>query len=376
MTDNKLLFTPGPLTTSATVKAAMLRDAGSRDRDFLESVREIRRRLLAIGGDAGEYECVLMQGSGTFAIESVISSAIPREGKLLVLINGAYGRRIAQMARIHGIATETLDTPENQKILPEAVAERLAASPGITHVAVVHCETTTGILNPVETIGEVVRQAGVAYIVDAMSSFGAIPVDLACARIDFLISSANKCIEGVPGFGFVVARRTRLTEAKGRARTLSLDLHAQWAGLESDGQFRFTPPTHVLLAFHQALLELDAEGGVAGRAARYGANHEALMRGTAELGLEAYLSAQDQSYIITTFRYPRHPAFRFEDFYQRLSDLGFLIYPGKLTEEPCFRIGTIGRLSPPDIEALLAAMRRVLEEMEIAHTPPPVASPV
>lgn len=371
MTTSKLLFTPGPLTTSAAVKAAMLRDAGSRDRDFLQTVREIRERLLAIGGAAsqnnvGEYECVLMQGSGTFAIESVISSAIPREGKLLVLVNGAYGRRIAQMARVHGIETETVEAPENRKISPKAVAERFAASRGITHAAVIHCETTTGIVNPIEEIGAVAERAGVVYIVDAMSSFGAITLDLAAARIDFLISSANKCIEGVPGFGFVLARRGRLLEAKGRARTLSLDLHAQWAGFESDGQFRFTPPTHALLAFYQALLELQAEGGVAGRSVRYRANHTALMRGMTEMGFEAYLVPEDQSSIITTFRYPEHTRFRFEEFYARLSELGFIIYPGKLTAEPCFRVGTIGRLFPSDVEALLMAMRRVLGEMGVA----------
>lgn len=371
MTTSKLLFTPGPLTTSAQVKAAMLRDAGARDRDFLQTVREIRERLLAIGGaaspnNAGEYECVLMQGSGTFAIESVISSAIPREGKLLVLVNGAYGRRIAQMARVHGIETETVDAPENRKISPEAVAEAFVASRSITHAAVIHCETTTGIVNPIKEIGAVVERAGAAYIVDAMSSFGAIPLDLAAARIDFLISSANKCIEGVPGFGFVLARRGRLREAKGRARTLSLDLHAQWAGFESDGQFRFTPPTHALLAFFQALLELEAEGSVAGRSLRYRANHTALMRGMTEMGFEAYLVPEDQSFIITTFRYPEHTAFRFEEFYARLSELGFIIYPGKLTAEPCFRVGTIGRLFPSDIETLLTAMRRVLGEMGVA----------
>ena len=371
MTTDKLLFTPGPLTTSATVKSAMLHDAGSRDREFIETVREIRQRLLSIGGAAspqsgGEYECVLMQGSGTFAIESVISSAIPRDGKLLVLVNGAYGRRIAQMARIHGIETETLETPENCTISPKAVAERLAASRAVTHVAVIHCETTTGIVNPIEEIGEIVERAGAVYIVDAMSSFGAIAVSLAAARIDFLISSANKCIEGVPGFGFVLARRSRLLEAKGQARTLSLDLYAQWAGLESDGQFRFTPPTHVLLAFRQALLELEAEGGPAGRSERYRANHKALMRGMAELGIEAYLSPQDQSPIITTFRYPQNRRFRFEKLYEKLSQLGFVVYPGKLTAEPCFRIGTIGRLSPADIESLLAAMRNVLEEIATA----------
>jgi 2-aminoethylphosphonate-pyruvate transaminase len=199
-----------------------------------------------------------------------------------------------------------------------------------------------------------------------MSSFGAISLDLAAAHIDFLISSANKCIEGVPGFGFVLARRNRLLEAKGRARTLSLDLYAQWAGLESDGQFRFTPPTHALLAFHQALLELEAEGGPAGRSARYRANHAALMRGMTEMGFEAYLAPQDLSCIITAFRYPAHTRFSFEEYYQQLSQSGFIIYPGKLTTEPCFRIGTIGRLFPVDIEALLAAMGRVLEEMRAA----------
>jgi 2-aminoethylphosphonate-pyruvate transaminase len=371
MTTDKLLFTPGPLTTSATVKSAMLRDMGSRDCEFLEAVREIRERLLSVGGaesprNGGEYECVLMQGSGTFAIEAVISSVIPRDGKLLILINGAYGRRIAQIARVHGIDIEIFEAPENCKILPADAAKSLAKTPGITHVAVIHCETTTGIVNPIDEIGEVVQSSGAAYLVDAMSSFGAIPIDLAAAHIDFLISSANKCIEGVPGFGFVLARRGHLLEAKGLARTLSLDLHAQWTGLEADGQFRFTPPTHVLLAFRQALLELEAEGGPVGRLNRYRANHEALMRGMAELGIEAYLAPEDQSPIITTFRYPKNQRFNFEEFYQQLSQHGFVIYPGKLTKEPCFRIGTVGRLSPADIEALLTAMQSVLKKMGAA----------
>jgi 2-aminoethylphosphonate-pyruvate transaminase len=365
MIGSKLLFTPGPLTTSEGVKKAMLRDAGSRDGEFVTVVREIRHRLLAIGGAApgGDYECVLMQGSGTFAIESVISSAIPRDGRLLVLVNGAYGRRIVQMARVHGIAVETIEEAEDRNITAERVAERLAASPGTTHVAVVHCETTTGILNPIEEIGPVVARAGAAYIVDAMSSFGAIPIGLAAARADFLISSANKCIEGVPGFGFILARRTPLLAAKGQARTLSLDLYAQWTGLESDGQFRFTPPTHTLLAFHQALLELEAEGGVDGRAARYRRNHEVLVAGMAEMGFEQYLAPKDQSYIITTYRYPANSEFSFEAFYGQLSEMGFLVYPGKLSQEPCFRIGTIGRLGENDIERLLEAIARVAESL-------------
>lgn len=353
---DKLLFTPGPLTTSATVKQAMLRDLGSRDAEFLEIVCQIRERLLALGnGTRPEYECVLMQGSGTFAIESVISSAVPREGRLMVLVNGAYGRRIAHIARVHGISVDTVEVEENRKI----GAADFSVSEGTTHVAVVHCETTTGILNPIEEIGEVVARAGASYIVDAMSSFGAIPLNLAAAHVDFLISSANKCIEGVPGFGFVLGRRSAIEAAKGRARTVSLDLHAQWAGLEGDGQFRFTPPTHALLAFRQALTELEEEGGVAGRADRYRRNHEALCQGMRELGFEAYLAPEDQSSIITSFRYPKDGTFRFEDFYARLSALGYVIYPGKLSREECFRIGTIGRLSIGDIEGLLDAIRTV-----------------
>jgi 2-aminoethylphosphonate-pyruvate transaminase len=356
---NKLLFTPGPLTTSASVKQAMTRDLGSRDAEFLAVVRGIREKLLELGAcPRSSYECVLMQGSGTFAIESVISSAIPKDGKLLVLVNGAYGRRIAQIARVHAIPVEVVEVPENRKITAALAAERLSNG-GITHVAVVHCETTTGILNPIEEIGNVVSAAGAAYVVDAMSSFGAIPVDLGVGHVDFLISSANKCIEGVPGFGFVLARRGALEAAKGRARTLSLDLHAQWAGLEGDGQFRFTPPTHVLLAFDQALKELEQEGGVEGRGERYRQNHMMLCSGMRELGFEAYLRPEDQSYIITSFRYPADPAFQFEEFYTRLSDLGFVIYPGKLTRESCFRIGTIGRICPADIGRLLGAIRTV-----------------
>jgi 2-aminoethylphosphonate-pyruvate transaminase len=362
---SKLLFTPGPLNTSESTKAAMMCDMGSRDPEFLRVVRSIRERLLALGGSSKDdgYECVLMQGSGTFTIESVISSSIRYDGQLLVLVNGAYGRRIVEIARIHGIAVETLEQPENLRIQAGDVAARLAAAPGITHVAVVHCETTTGIVNPIEEIGAIVAGTGATYIVDAMSSFGAIPIDLKAAHADFLVSSANKCIEGVPGFAFALARRGALMAAHSKARTLSLDLYAQWAGLEKDGQFRFTPPTHALLAFHQALLEHESEGGVAGRAARYRRNHGILAQGMAALGFEPYLAPEDQSYIITTYRYPKGPAFVFEEFYARLSELGFVIYPGKLGREACFRIGNIGQLGEEEIKGLLKAIEHVMSRM-------------
>jgi 2-aminoethylphosphonate-pyruvate transaminase len=364
----KRLFTPGPLTTSATVKEAMLVDIGSRDDEFIAVVRDIRRQLLALGGvsQARGYEAVLLQGSGTFGIESVLSSAIPPQGKLLILINGAYGERMAVMAARHHLPVECLRWPENQTTDPEAVRQQLAADPAITHVAVVHSETTTGLVNPVEPIGQLVRAAGRTFIVDAMSSFGAIPLSLSAANVDFLISSANKCIEGVPGFSFVLAHREKLEACKGLARTLSLDLFEQWRGLELNGQFRFTPPTHAILAFAQALRELDAEGGVAGRAKRYQANHAALLAGMKALGFKTYLPSEHQGWIITAFHYPKDPAFQFEAFYRRLAERGMVIYPGKLGQVACFRIGNIGRLMPADIQDLLAAVAEVLKAMNVA----------
>jgi len=363
---DKILFTPGPLTTSQTVKLALLRDLGSRDGDFIARVADIRRRLLDLGGvSPDEFTAIPMQGSGTYAVESVFSSTVPRDGKVLVIINGAYGRRIAQMCATLGIAVGTLEFPEYQT--PElARIETELAGGAYTDVAVVHCETTTGIVNPIEAIGALARRAGARYIVDAMSSFGAVPIDIAGAGIDYLVSSANKCIEGVPGFGFVIARRSALLETEGRARSLSLDLLAQWKGLETSGQFRFTPPTHVLLAFHQALLELEAEGGVAGRSARYRENYRVLVEGMGALGFEAYLPPALQGYIITSFRYPATPGWDFETFYARLNERDFVIYPGKVSDGDCFRIGNIGRIFPADVKALLAAIKDVLVAMNVA----------
>jgi 2-aminoethylphosphonate-pyruvate transaminase len=364
---DKLLFTPGPLTTSATVKQAMLRDLGSRDDEFIDTVRSIRERLLAVAGvrPGQSFEAILMQGSGTFALESVISSVLPPTGKLLMLVNGAYGERMVLMAGPLGIPVETLRCPENETHEPAALQSLLERDRTITHVGVVHCETTTGILNPVAEFGRLVRAAGRSYIVDAMSSFGAIPLDLEAAGVDYLVSSANKCIEGVPGFAFVIARRTALLATEGFARSISLDLLAQWQGLEKTGQFRFTPPTHALLAFEQALRELEVEGGVAGRHARYATNHQIIAEGMARLGFQAHVPAARQSPIITTFRYPADPNFHFEEFYRRLSDKGFVIYPGKLSQADCFRIGCIGRLFKKDMEGLVTAVREVLADLGV-----------
>jgi 2-aminoethylphosphonate-pyruvate transaminase len=360
-----LLFTPGPLTTSATVKAAMQRDIGSRDADFIELVAGIRSELLHIAGVSREqgYEAVLMQGSGTFGLESVISSVIPPEGRFVVLANGAYGERMAAIAERLGISTRLARWPENESPQPAAVQRLIEEEPGATHVAMVHCETTTGILNPIDEIVRIVKAGDREFILDAMSSFGGVPLDLSKLEIDYLISSPNKCLEGVPGFSFVLARRAALEATKGRARSVSLDLLAQWEGLERNGQFRFTPPTHALLAFARALEELRQEGGVTARAARYRASHETLRTGMRRLGFAEYLPAERQSNTITAFRYPDDPSFRFEDFYHRLRARGFVIYPGKLSQADCFRIGTIGRINAEDVGDLVAALAEVLGEI-------------
>jgi 2-aminoethylphosphonate-pyruvate transaminase len=363
---DKLLFTPGPLTTSRAVKEAMLHDVGSRDAEFVNVVREIRQSLLGVAGvsQADGYEAILIPGSGTFGIEAVVSSVIPRDGKLLIVINGSYGKRIRDIAQRHGIETVAIEVTENTPPDPQQVRRILTGDSKITHVALVHCETSSGILNPMHEIGAVVKELQRTYIVDAMSSFGGIPLNVAEAGIDFLVSSANKCIEGVPGFSLVVADRSQLL-ASAEPRTVSLDLLAQWKGLEESGQFRFTPPTQTILAFHQALRELDDEGGVPGRANRYAANHAALTRGIRRMGIREYVPVESQSHIITTFLFPEDPNFEFKQFYQRLSDKGMVIYPGKLTEVDCFRIGNIGRIFEKDINSLLAAIKATLLEMNV-----------
>ncbi len=362
---DKALFTPGPLTTSATVKQAMLRDLGSRDTEFISVIKEVRQRLVQLGASLDEYTAILIQGSGTYGIEATLSSVIPPDGKLLILINGAYGHRMLKIAGIHRIHCESLIFTEDTQPDVSALESALKNDLAISHVAVVHCETTTGIINPIDIYGEIVKRHHRTYIVDAMSSFGAYPVDLKACGIDYLISSSNKCIEGVPGFSFVLARKESLAVTHGFARTLSLDLLAQWEGLEGDGQFRFTPPTHAILAFRQALLELEQEGGISARGERYRENYEITLSAMQAMGFKPYLNENLRGYIITSFYYLDHPNFNFKEFYECLSKKGFVIYPGKLSHADCFRIGHIGRLGPGDVASLMAAVAKTLGEMNI-----------
>ena len=367
MSERTLLFTPGPLTTSDTVKGAMMRDFGSRDARFIEIIAHIRSALVALGTQIPDaWTCVPMQGSGTFGVEGTLGTLVPHGGKLLVAQNGAYGRRLVDLAQRLGIETQTLVWPEDAQVDPAAIDAALAKSPDIDVVACVHSETTSGILNPISDIGAVVQRHGKLLLVDAMSSFGGVPIDLDLGGIDALVSSSNKCIEGVPGFSFVLVRRALLEQCAGRARSVSLDVYAQGQELDRSGQFRFTPPTHVLAAFHQALLELAQEGGIPARHARYQANRAELLIGLERLGLRLWLPPALQGPIITSVRYPDDPRFDFGAFYGALAARGFTLYPGKLAQAACFRIGTIGQLFPADFTALCAAMGDVLREQGIS----------
>ncbi len=369
-TGDPWLFTPGPLTTSATVKQAMLHDFGSRDARFIAINREVREQLLDIVNGRESHECVPLQGSGTFSVEAMIGNFVPADGKLLVLVNGAYGKRIVKIAEYYGRETEVLETPEDVPNDVTALAERLGQDAGITHVAVVHCETTSGILNPLKAVADVVERHGRSLLVDSMSAFGALPVDCREIVFDALVASSNKCLEGVPGMGFCLARRASLQASKGNSPSLSLDLYEQWRGLEGNGQWRFTPPTHCILAFHQALREFADEGAVAGRGRRYRANCRVLVEGMRALGFKTLLPDELQAPIIVTFHTPADPAFDFARFYEMLNERGFVIYPGKLTVADSFRMGCIGRMDAVQMNAALQAVAEVVEIQGIEDCSP------
>ncbi|MBP0016599.1 MAG: 2-aminoethylphosphonate--pyruvate transaminase [Cyanobacteria bacterium SBLK] len=361
MNEASILLTPGPLTTSDRTRAALDRDWGSRERNFMELTRNLRERLLAIVEGNDEYTCIPLQGSGTFAMEASLGSLIPPDGKLLIIVNGVYGRRMGKMCDRIGRPYQLYETPENVPPDPAAIAQILAAEGEITHVSMVHCETTSGMLNPLEAVAKVVAEAGCHLLVDAMSSFGIIPFSLAQIPIAALMASANKGLEGVPGLAFVICRRSLLVA--GQAHSLALDLHDQWEVLERTGQWRYTPPTQVLAALMAALEQLDEEGGVKARYERYRRLCEILRQGMEELGFEPFLPPDLQAPAIVTFKLLDSPAFSFEEFYRCMGERGFVIYPGKLTDRPSFRIGCMGAIAPSDMHDAIAAAASALDDM-------------
>lgn len=369
------LLTPGPLTTSYAVKEAMLRDWGSWDDEFRAMTRKMRTQLLALlGPGKSEYDCVPIQGSGSYCVEAMLGSFVPKDGKVLVLANGAYGLRAAQTMDCLGRAYKLLNKGDYLPPRGEEVAAILAEDPAITHVLIIHCETSSGILNPVEEIADAAHAAGRKVLIDSMSAFGAVPLEVERTKYVAMVSSANKCIEGVPGFGFVIARTDELEAAKGNSHSLSLDVHAQWAAMEKTGQWRFTPPTHVVAAFLAALDAHEKEGSVAGRGARYAKNRDVMVGGMRELGFETLLADRWLSPIIVTFFCPASPAFEFQKFYELMKERGFIIYPGKLTVVDSFRIGCIGQMDAQVMRKVVAAAAEALAEMGVNDASPPQAA--
>ena len=359
------LLTPGPLTTSLSVKQAMLHDYGSRDAGFIELNARILERLVDIVGGRGSHVSVPLQGSGTFAVEAMIGNFVPADGKLLILVNGAYGRRIRKICDYYGRNYEVQETAEDEPVNPVQLDTALDNDTGISHVAVVHCETTSGILNPIEEIAAIVSRHRRSLLIDSMSAFGALPLDAARVPFDAVVASSNKCLEGAPGMGFCVAREDALIDAEGNSPSLVLDLYDQWRAMQANRQWRFTPPTHVLLAFDQALTEFFDEGGVAGRGGRYRANCERLVAGMRELGFKTLLPDHLQAPIIVTFHMPTNPEFDFDAFYEGLKQRGYVIYPGKLTVADSFRMGCIGRIGAEQIDGALDAVADMLRQFGI-----------
>ena len=364
-----ILLTPAPLTTSLATKTSMLRDWGSWDASFNAITADVRRMLLDIANAKETHVCVPIQGSGTFSIEAAVNTLLPRDGHMLVLINGAYGKRMAKLVQMMGRKVSVFETPEDVPTTAADVDRLLSADTSITHVGLIHCETSTGILNPLREIAEVVARHQRSLIIDAMSSFGALPVNAKEVPFDALIAASGKCIEGPPGMGFVLVRRTVLEKMEGNCTSLSLDLFDQWTYMEKTTQWRFTPPTHIVAAFHQALLQFVAEGGQTARLARYQKNYETLMAGMAELGLKQFLDPKIQAPIIVTVHAPASDNYEFKRFYNQVRDKGYVLYPGKLTQAETFRVGCIGAIGADEMRQAVHAMADALREMGISTKP-------
>ncbi|MGA2778718.1 MAG: 2-aminoethylphosphonate--pyruvate transaminase [Steroidobacteraceae bacterium] len=364
MTD-PILLTPGPLTTSAQTKSAMLADWGSWDGAFNALTASVCRDLVAIVAAESEHVCVPLQGSGTFAVEAAIGTLVPRNGKVLVPDNGSYCKRIVRILGYLGREAVVLPHGEQEAANPTRIDAALAADPLITHVAQVHCETGTGILNPLPQIAAIVAKHGRGLIVDAMSSYGAIPIDARTMRFDALIAASGKCLEGVPGMGFVIARRATLERASGNSASLAMDLHDQWQYMQKTGQWRFTPPTHVVAALRAAIDQYHAQGGPPARLVRYMENCKTLVSGMRALGFKTFLPDALQAPIIVTFHAPDDPAYDFAEFYRRVRDRGFILYPGKLTAVDTFRVGCIGAIDSEILRQAVAAIAEVSLSMGV-----------
>jgi 2-aminoethylphosphonate-pyruvate transaminase len=368
--NDPILLTPGPLTTSLATKQAMLRDWGSWDASFNAITGSICRDLVEIVNGRTTHECVPLQGSGTFAVEAALANFVPRDAKVLVPDNGAYCKRIVRILQYLGRAHGVIELADDRPVTAAMLEEAFARDPAITHVAQVHCETSAGLLNPLTEVARACERHGKSLIVDAMSSLGALEIDVDRSRIDVVVAASGKCIEGPPGMGFVVVRRSVLEAARGNSHSLALDLHDQWTYMQRTTQWRFTPPTHVVAAFRCALDQFFAEGGVNARGARYRRNCDTLVAGMEKLGFRAFLHRALQAPIIVTFHAPADPAWSFPAFYDRVKARGYILYPGKLTRIETFRVGCVGAIDDNEMRNVVAAIGEALREMGVRELTP------
>ena len=373
MQRDAILLTPGPLTTTERTKRAMLRDWGSWDTSFIAVTAELRRQLLAIVHGEGTHVVVPLQGSGTFAVEAAVATIVPKDGHVLVLDNGAYCKRLGRLATLMGRNTTVLGHAEDVPVSSADLEAALKADAGITHVGFIHCETGTGVLNPLQAVADVCARHGKGLIVDAMSSFAALPIDAREVRFDALVAASGKCLEGVPGMGFVFIRQDVIDGAAGHSHSLAMDLHDQHVYMEKTGQWRFTPPTHVVAALAEAMRQFVEEGGQPARLARYRANCDALVAGMRALGFAPFLREEIQAPIILTFHAPADPAYEFRKFYEAVKARGFILYPGKLTQLETFRVGCIGAIGPGEMREAVAAVAGAMKELGIASGTPGAA---
>lgn len=368
--NDPILLTPGPLTTSLETKQAMLRDWGSWDASFNAITTSMCKDLVDVVNGAGTHVCVPFQGSGTFSVEAALGNLVPRDGKVLVPQNGAYCQRILKILKYLGRASVAMDLAEDQQPTAAMIEAAFAKDPSITHVAQVHCETGTGILNPLPEIGAACARHGKGLIVDAMSSFGAVDIDVKQFNIDAVIAASGKCIEGPPGMAFVIARQSLVEKCQGNSHSLALDMFDQWTYMQKTTQWRFTPPTHIVAAFRVALDQFKAEGGTSARGARYRKNCETLIEGMAGLGLKPFLPRSLQAPIIITFHAPTDPNYTFKAFYEKVKSRGYLLYPGKLTQVETFRVGCIGAIDSNEMRNVVSAVAETLKEMGIKQAAP------
>ena len=372
--NDPILLTPGPLTTSLATKQAMLRDWGSWDASFNAITASLCQDLVAIVSGEASHVCVPLQGSGTFSVEAAIGTLVPKNGKVLVPQNGAYCQRILKICKYLGRDAVELAIAEDKHPTGKMIADALDADPSITHVAQVHCETGAGVLNPLADIAAECARRGKGLIIDAMSSFGAIAIDVRKIPFEALIAASGKCLEGVPGMGFVIIRKATLEKCAGNSHSLAMDLHDQWTYMERTTQWRYTPPTHVVAALRAAVDQFKAAGGQPARGARYKANCDALIEGMAALGFRPFLPKAIQAPIIVTFHAPADPAYNFKAFYEKVRDRGYILYPGKLTKVETFRVGCIGAIDANEMRNVVSAVAATLKEMGIKQVAAPLSA--